>query len=299
MPGNVSNSDLAKDIIARWRNQRSREGLHNISQETGAAMLIGLITEVVEKDHRSVYNSAAFVRPDLGYMGRYDKIHRVLIGEYIPFKDTLPWLARLTPFPPDYGIAAGDQPQAFEYAKASFAPIICFEDTVPQLVRRVVNTKSQSGTTPDVLINMTNDGWFRGSSELDQHLITATFRCIETRRPMVRAVNAGISAFIDSSGRIRQPEKFLIVSEGENGAFGQQREVDSLINPETGKRHRQCSAVMTAQVPLDGRSTVYLRLGDWFATLCSVLVVCGLVVGTKKRSDSDTPEVTADQEESE
>ncbi|APZ91198.1 apolipoprotein N-acyltransferase [Fuerstiella marisgermanici] len=284
MPGRASNSALAQDIIARWRSQRARDLLKNISQETGTAMLIGLITEVIEKDKRSVYNSAAFVRPDLGYMGRYDKIHRVLFGEYLPFKETLPWLVRLTPFPPDYGIAAGSQPKAFDYAKASFAPIICFEDTVPQLVRRVVNTEGESGAMPDVLINMTNDAWFRGSSELDQHLITATFRCIETRRPMVRAVNAGVSAFIDSSGRIRQPETFLVVPEADDGAFDKPVQVESLINPETGRRYRQCSAVMTAQVPLDGRSTVYLKYGDWFAILCSLLVLVGIAVGMRKPS---------------
>ncbi|MEQ9410624.1 MAG: apolipoprotein N-acyltransferase [Fuerstiella sp.] len=292
MPGSVSNSDHAHQVISRWRDQRARTLLTNVSQETGSAMLIGLLTEVHEEDQRRRYNSAAFIRPDLGYVGRYDKIHRVIFGEYIPLRDILPWLARLTPFSAGFGIDAGTQPQVFEYARVRYAPIICFEDTVPHLVRDVANTSDASGNTPDVLINMTNDGWFRGSSELDQHLITAAFRCVETRRPMVRAVNAGISAFIDSCGRIRQPEHFYIMEEDSAGVIADFTEAESLKDPATGRRYRQVSAVLCGQLPLDGRISMYLKFGDWFAILCGVLATCGMVAGRMRKprpDDGGTP----------
>src|SRR5690606_1556993 len=102
----------------------------------------------------------------------------------------------------------------------------------------------------DVLVNLTNDGWFHGSSELEQHLITAAFRAVETRTPMVRAVNMGISAIIDGDGVIRQ----------------------RAVDPETG-RSKQVEAVLVDYVPLDPRQSLYVAWGDWFGTLC--LTLCG------------------------
>ncbi|MDG1895868.1 MAG: apolipoprotein N-acyltransferase [Fuerstiella sp.] len=280
--GAATNSEQAKNEIQRWHSGRARELLANRSQESGAAMMVGLLTEVAGKNGRSRFNSAAFVRPDLGYVGRYDKMHRVLFGEYIPLRSVLPWLAKLTPFSAGFGIDAGTSPEVFEYGGTRFSPVICFEDTVPHLVREVASTRDAAGHTPDVLINMTNDGWFRGSSELDQHLIAATFRCIETRRPMVRAVNAGISAFIDSAGRIRQPEHFLLMNQESAGLVAQFEKAESMTNPLTGRRYRQRSAVMVGQVPLDARSSFYVRFGDWFAMLCSVCAVVAMSIGIRR-----------------
>ena len=277
------NSNWAAQEISSWRDQQARMLLTNRSQEAGAAMLVGLLTEVAGEDGRKRYNSAAMIRPDVGYVGRYDKNHRVIFGEYIPLRSVFPWLAKVTPFGAGFGIDAGDESVVFDSGKFSFAPIICFEDTVPQLVRQAVSTRSESGRLPDVLVNMTNDGWFRGSSELDQHLVTATFRCIETRRPMVRAVNAGISAFIDSAGRIRKPEHFQLMTEETATTVAEFKAVDSMIDPETGKRYRQVSAMLCAQVPLDGRSTLYVKWGDWFGWLVSLVVVFAVAVGVWKR----------------
>lgn len=294
MQGRATNKVLVQEEIARWHSGRARELLVNRSQVCGSAMLVGLLTEVAEGGKRSRYNSAAFVDPDRGYVGRYDKSHRVIFGEYIPLRSVLPWLAKMTPFSAGFGIDAGDKPSVFTYQGTRFAPIICFEDTVPQLVRRTVLAENADGNSADVLVNMTNDGWFRGSSELDQHLIAATFRCIETRRPMVRAVNAGISAFIDSSGRIRQPQHFWVLDEDSAGVIGDFREVDSMIDPDTGRRYRQVSAVMCGQLPLDGRNSVYLLFGDWFAILCSCVTVAGFAKGRMKPFDFEA--VTNDSE---
>lgn len=277
------NSDWAAVEIKNWREQRARRMLTNRSQEAGSSMLVGLLTEVATEAGRKRFNSAAFIRPDLGYVGRYDKNHRVIFGEYIPLRSVFPWLAKVTPYGSGFGIDAGDETIVFDHEEFSFAPIICFEDTVPQLVRRAVNTKSESGRAPDVLVNMTNDAWFRGSSELDQHLISATFRCVETRRPMVRAVNAGISAFIDSFGRIRQPEHFQLMSEETATTIAEFTQVDSMIDPETGKYYRQVSAMLCAQLPLDGRPTLYLAWGDWFGWLVSLISAGAVVQGFRSR----------------
>lgn len=225
-----------------------RKRLTDLSQMTGAALLIGVEAVDADRDSLRTYNSAAFIRPDTGLVGRYDKIHRVVFGEYIPFVEQFPWLRKLSPFPESFGLTAGAAAAAFEFKGYRFAPIICFEDTIPHLVRRVVNTTLRAGDAGnervDVLVNLTNDGWFHGSSELDQHLITAAFRSVECRTPMVRAVNTGISAVIDGDGVIRQ------------------RAVDS------ANKSKQVEAVLVATVPLDRRPSLYLAGGDWFAGAC-------------------------------
>lgn len=263
--------ERSAEALLFYRRLSVRESLVNRSQEIGTPMLFGIQTLDVSASGIKNYNSAAFVRPDLGYMGRYDKMHCVIFGEYTPLKSIVPFLADLRP-PGMPELDAGMAPQIFESGGVRYAPVICFEDTVPRVVRRIVNHHEDSAVRPDVLVNMTNDGWFRGSSELDQHLITSSFRCVETRRPMVRAVNGGISAFIDSSGRIRDPEHFLIMTSSK-GIDGEFKQVDSMIDEDTGRWFRECSGVLTGQLPLDGRHSIYLQYGDWFAMLCSGLVL--------------------------
>lgn len=294
MPGVVSNRDAADSIIARWREARGLELLEELSIETGAALLIGQLTEVHQKAKQLRYNSASFLQYG-EYVGRYDKIHRVIFGEFIPLKDVFPWLTRLTPFGAGFGIDAGTQPEVFLHEDVAYAPVICFEDTVPQLVRRVASARHMSGKPVDVLVNLTNDAWFRGSSELDQHLITSTFRCIETRRPMVRAVNAGVSAYIDSCGRIRQPEHQFVVAEDETGVTGEMTPVDSMRDPATGARWRQKSMVFSSQIPLDGRTSMYLLYGDWFSLLCVLGTVIAVVVGRYRPAKSHNTTGTSDE----
>ena len=227
---------------------RVLQELSNISQKCGAAFLTGMTTLEASDRHLKYFNSVGFVTPETGYVGRYDKMHRVPFGEYVPLVEYLPFLAGFTPYADSSGLSAGQKPQVFQYKGVRYAPVVCYEDTVPNVVRRVVNETGE----PDVLVNASNDGWFHGSSEHDQHLLTAVFRCVETRTPMVRAANMGVSAVIDGDGRVRAVAKDL----------------------ETGAS-KACDAVVVAHVPLDPRSSVYLRIGDWPAALCAML--CGTV----------------------
>ena len=126
----------------------------------------------------------------------------------------------------------------------------------------------------DCLVNLTNDGWFHGSSELDQHLITAAFRAVECRTPMVRAVNTGISAVIDGDGVIREPDVFF---DGDNE--GRQ----SMRDPQTGRWHKQLNAVLVDTIPLDGRASLYVTWGDWFAGSCLVCCLFLPLVGLMPR----------------
>jgi apolipoprotein N-acyltransferase len=181
--------------------------------------------------------------------GRYDKMHPVMFGEYVPLGETFPWLYRLTPM--SGGLDAGAEARSFRLGSLRLAPSICYETVIPHLIRRQVNELRALGEEPDVLVNLTNDGWFYGSAELDMHLACGVFRAVECRKPLLIAANTGFSAWIDGDGRIRAQ----------------------------GPRHAE--GIVLAEVRPDPRESGYLRWGDWPAGIClaacAVLAIAGAV----------------------
>ncbi|QDT32582.1 apolipoprotein N-acyltransferase [Thalassoglobus polymorphus] len=256
-----------------WKNRNSQDSLVGLSEKTDAALVIGIIVADATREGVQNYNSAVFVEPDGGLQNRYDKIHRVPFGEYIPFQSQLknvPIIGSLAPMRGEYGIDAGSTVEVFEHKDWRILPTICFEDTVPHLVRGMVNSASDSEKNQvDLLVNLTNDGWFHGSSELDQHLITSSFRAVETRTPIVRAVNTGISAIIDGDGVIRDPEYFIDL----DAKLEDVAPRESMRDPKTGKFYRQLNCALVADVPIDDRTSLYVRFGDWFAAMCLVATI--------------------------
>ncbi|MEZ6048356.1 MAG: apolipoprotein N-acyltransferase [Planctomycetaceae bacterium] len=265
---------MAPDVPADfWHDPETRRSLHNLSAQSGAAMVIGVDSRRVDANRMHAYNSAVCVKPVEGIDQVYDKQHRVVFGEYIPFQDQIFHNNFASPTTGAMGIDAGTEPTFFNYKNWNFSPLICYEDTVPTLVRDYVKQGLEQEKPVDCLVNLTNDGWFHGSSELDQHLITASFRCVETRTPMVRAVNTGISAIIDSQGVIRNDVELFQTYEFGDEVTTQKHA--SIINPETGNWYKQVNGILIDQVPLDSRTSPYLYYGDWFAILCLGLVfVC-------------------------
>ncbi|TWT58416.1 Apolipoprotein N-acyltransferase [Thalassoglobus neptunius] len=252
-----------------WNSGDSQQRLSSMADMTDAGLIVGASAFEAGDDGVDIYNSAVFAAPQSGVQGRYHKIHRVPFGEYIPLREQLPLIQSLTPFRGDFGIQAGTNLEVFTYKDWRLLPIICFEDTVPQLVRQLVSQAQHRDSLPiDVLVNLTNDGWFHGSSELDQHLITAKFRTVETRTPMVRAVNTGISAVIDGDGVVREPNDFVDL----DAKREERPPTESMKDPETGRYHRQRNLALIADVPLDPRESFYVRFGDWFAASCLVAV---------------------------
>ena len=146
------------------------------------------------------YNCGLFLDADGIPAGCYSKMHPVMFGEYVPLADRFPWLYRLTPLPA--GLTAGTEPVAVSIAGKRVATNICYETALPEAVRSLVLELGRRGGRPDVIVNLTNDGWFWGSSELDMHLAAAIFRAVEVRTPFVIAANTGFSAWIDGSGRL-------------------------------------------------------------------------------------------------
>ena len=120
--------------------------------------------------------------------------------------------------------------------------IICYEDILPALLRRV-------GTLhPQLLVNLTNDTWFGAHAEPWQHLALAVFGSVEQRTVMVRAVNSGVSAFIDANGRVVQKTN----------------PIDPHFDP------RPAESSLATMPLLEAGDTVFARVGDLFAWLCAL-----------------------------
>lgn len=283
-------SEIHPEIpVEQWRRWDVQRILEQMSAEANAGLVIGIDAHTATKEGYGHYNSAVYVHPEEGISGRYDKIHRVPFGEYIPLKKELPFLAAMTPFRGDFGIHAGRQVHLFRHGDWRFLPLICFEDTVPHLVRRMVAEGEEFANGQiDCLVNLTNDGWFHGSSELDQHLITAQFRCIETRTPMVRAVNTGISAIIDGDGVVREPEVFFDLDSRLEGLAPR----ESIRDPKSGRYYKQLNCALVANVPLDPRQSLYVATGDWFAAACLMACIAAALhalLVRKPRAPVQTP----------
>ncbi|MFM9059613.1 MAG: apolipoprotein N-acyltransferase [Planctomycetaceae bacterium] len=194
------------DRQRRYRTFLERQRLDALAPfaaRYGTTWLVGLDRQrllAAEPLRWESFNSALFLDATGSPLACYDKMHPVMFGEYVPLADRFPFLYRLTPLPG--GLTAGRAPVAVEVAGRRVAPTICYETALPGAVRSLVNRLETWDGRPDVIVNLTNDGWFWGSSELDMHLVASVFRAVEVRTPVVIAANTGFSAAIDGCGRL-------------------------------------------------------------------------------------------------
>src|SRR5690606_19603677 len=138
------------------------------------------------------YNSAFVLGPQGEVVYRYDKIHLVPFGEYVPFQTLLTFVNPLVQEVSDF--AAGEQLEVGTVGDLSFGTLICYEAIFPQ------HSKALAAQDAGVLVNITNDSWFGKTSAPYQHLQMAIMRAIEVRRPLLRAANSGFSAIISPMG---------------------------------------------------------------------------------------------------
>lgn len=239
----------------------------------GTPVLIGLNSELVLGPKKYLrYNSAVMIQ-DGAYVGRYDKKHRVPFGEYVPLVDSFPWMKKFAPYDYDYSVAIGEHFTRFPLAGSHFGVLICYEDTDPTLARQYVNADAD-GPACDFLVNISNDGWFGGSAEHDEHLAICRFRAVECRRPVVRSVNMGISAVIDGDGRVLEPH--LVGNAGDTHLWQVGPDAPGLPVSDW-HQYKKVSGVLTAAVPLDNRTSLYALWGDWLPWSCWVVAGMGLV----------------------
>jgi apolipoprotein N-acyltransferase len=204
--GPAAAGESAADRQARGRGAVARQRLDALAtyaRRYGTTWIVGLDRQRLTPAAASGaehYNAALVLDAAGRPLACYDKMFPVMFGEYVPLGDRLPFLYRLTPLPA--GLTAGTAPVAVEVAGYELAPTICYETALPGGIRSIVRRLAAAGRRPDVLVNLTNDGWFWGSSELDMHLAAGIFRAVEVRTPLVIAANTGFSAAIDGSGRL-------------------------------------------------------------------------------------------------
>jgi apolipoprotein N-acyltransferase len=219
------------------------------AREAGAHVIFGSPAYRREKGSVSFFNRAYLASPNAEITGSYDKVHLVPFGEYVPMKRILPFVQRLVVAAGDF--LPGDKVAPLEFPKAAAGILICFESIFPELGRAM----TQNGAT--LLVNLTNDAWYGMSSAPYQHFSMAVFRAVENRRPVVRAANTGISAFILPNGKIVE----------QSGLFTQ--------------------ALLTKEIPLPGSGlTLYTRYGDFFAIALTLFSAVNIFLAywyTRKR----------------
>ncbi|MDF1861997.1 MAG: apolipoprotein N-acyltransferase [Verrucomicrobiales bacterium] len=211
-------------------------------------LLTGMEDSTLKGDE--IYNTITLMKGNTESYQMHKKVHLVPLGEYIPFRDSFPffeWIAG--------GIIENDFTPGSEFEpltmekdghEIGIIPLICFEDTVPRHARKFLRDG------PQIMVNVTNDGWFYESAEPTQHFYNAIFRCIEFRRPMIRAANTGVSGFIDERGSVydrRATDNFQRI----------------LRDDESGSTYIRGSIPGNVEVNLNPPMTLYARFGDLFS----------------------------------
>ncbi|WP_171472414.1 apolipoprotein N-acyltransferase [Frigoriglobus tundricola] len=277
-PG-AANKVLPATFSGRWK--LSQEELLGIGW--GVPVLFGLNGLEWDGEQAWKYNSALLLKPLPRHplakpddheilrseaVARYDKMHLVPFGEYVPLGEQLPFMKAFTPYEKGYECRPGERWTRFPLvartgAAYTFGCLICYEDSDPYLARQYVASEPVN-----FFVNISNDGWFNGTEEHEQHLAICRFRAVEARRAVVRSVNMGISAVIDADGR-----------------------VVALPDPDWSKS-KKIDAVVTAVVPIDGRGSLYATLGDWvpaacWATSLLALVLAPLVARTARAGSAE------------
>jgi len=208
-----------------------RETVFDLAETLQQPLLLGSLDAT--DDGQGPFNSLVVVSPARRVTGTYHKTRLLPFGESAPFFGTL-W--RTTG-----SYRRGDTPELLEVGAQRFAPSICYEALFPGVFNRLVREGA------DFLVNITDDSWFGAGNAPWQHLQGAIFRAVETRRPLVRASNSGISAIVEPSGRISARTELF------------------------------ARTVMRGTIAPASGQTIYVRGGDWFAVLCALAAAASIV----------------------
>jgi apolipoprotein N-acyltransferase len=220
-----------------------REVVAGLARQSRTWLLIGSIgvqSASQSPQHSSeVFNSAGLFNPSGELAARYDKNHLVPFGEYVPFKKYLPFMDMLTDQIGNFGWGHSRAP--LDAGGQRLGILICYESVFPDEVRQYVNQGA------DVLVNLTNDGWYGDSGAWKQHLQMTQMRAVENGRWLLVGTNTGVTASVDPYGRI-------VAATG-----------------------RQMRTALAAPYGLLSGTTFYTRHGDWFAYLCAIISLGAMV----------------------
>ena len=195
---------------------------------------IGVENAMMSPQHvTQIFNSAALVSPSGDWGPRYDKIHLVPFGEYVPFKDFFSFAGGLTKEVGDFSRGSSREP--LPAGDQKLGVFICYESIFPDDIRQFVANGAQ------VFVNISNDGWYGDSGAYAQHLKQARMRAVENARWLLRDTNTGVTAAIDPFGRV------------------------------VASVPRKLRNVLEAPYALSDETTFYTRHGDWLAYACAII----------------------------
>ena len=221
---------------------RFRAALSEMARSSKSWVLSGAIgtpTPSVGETTSQMFNSATLISPAGDWTARYDKVHLVPFGEYLPFPSLFSFAGGLTKEVGEFEHGTSHVP--LDAAGAQLGVFICYESIFPDEVRQFANNGAQ------VFVNISNDGWYGDSGAYAQHLNQTRMRAIENNRWLLSATDTGVTAAIDPWGRI------------------------------VARIPRKERAVLTAPYALTSVTTFYTRHGDWFAFACAIISIGALI----------------------
>ena len=269
-----------------------RTRVRRMVRESGTPFLLGTLTydNIRSNTEFDMFNSALLlkefpltggsgIRYDADMAGRYDKVHIVPFGEFIPLNDKFPFIGELVGM--GRNLTPGKAFRPLDLTKDVRAGVmICYEDVFAYAARELVRNGA------NFLLVITNDAWYPTSTEPEQHYANAVLRTVETRLPMLRCGNSNFSVLIDQFGCT----------------------VDSVtkrIDPETGMHEltpweqKSAAGVMTVKVPKHYTPTFYVKYGNVFVLLLWMIFAGGIAMVMRniwrfrKLADSPEPEPTS------
>jgi apolipoprotein N-acyltransferase len=229
------------------KDQRFRASMSRLAREAGAPIIVGNIA--IDQDaafQRKYYNSANFISADGTFSGRYDKMHLVPFGEYTPYKKLFFFAGSLLQ---DVGLfEPGSQRTVFTTGGHTYGTFICYESIFGDEIRQFENLGAE------VLVNISDDGWYGDSSAAWEHLNMVRMRAIENHRWILRATNTGVTSSIDPYGRV---------------VLAAQRHIMTSLHTGFDYEHDV---------------TFYAAHGDLFAYLCSLVTALALASVLSRRT---------------
>jgi len=234
-----------------------RGTLADIARSTDSYIIAGSIGIEHTGDpnrHPDIYNSASVIAPTGAWIARYDKVHLVPFGEYVPFATVISFARALTR---EVGtFARGNQREPVTLGNVSVGAFICYESIFPDEIRRFAHNGAE------VFVNISNDSWFGDTGAPRQHLNMARMRAVENNRWLLRDTNNGVTAIIDPYGRI-------------------------VAQAPTNQR-----VALQGGYELEDTMTFYTRHGDWFAFVCAIITIAGLLLRYVRPAGSVSYRVT-------
>jgi len=224
--------------------------MSDLSRQVESAIIFGSLSYERRPAGFALYNSAFMVSSHQSELLRYDKVHLVPFGEYVPLKPLLPFVDKLVEGIGEFSV--GNRYPLFSFGRGTGGIVICYEAIFPQYARAYVNR----GAT--VLVNITNDAWFGHTDAPYQHFAMAIMRAVENRVPLIRAANTGISAIVSPLGEVQDATPLFV------------------------------EAFLSGTIPIRETHTVYSRYGDLIAVLVAGFALAPVFLIHVLRRTTDT-----------